>query len=88
VHERRAGGHDDAVQVVLAYGVFNLVLARVGAGVAVADDRNDVGQRFRVLRYRRRIDGAGDVQAAVAHEYADAQFLARRDRRFLLFVGH
>ncbi len=73
VHPGRAGGDDHPVELVLDDGLLDLLLARLGARVLVADGGHDAGQRRGVLRHRLRVDGAGDVAAAVADEHTDTR---------------
>ena len=73
VGSRGAGGNDDTVQLLLADELDQPILAAAGAGEQIRFGDDHVGQGRRVLRQLLHLEKAGDVDAAVANEDADAR---------------
>ena len=71
VEMRGAGGHDDAVQLVLADVLPDQVLAGIGAHVLVVARYHDIRQGGCEYREGLHVHGRGDVGAAVAGVDAD-----------------
>ncbi len=72
VHGRRAGRNDHPVQVVLADGLFDQVLARVGAHVFVIGGKGHCGVFCYLFCHALYVHRAGDVQTAMTDKDADS----------------
>ncbi len=72
VHRRRAGGHHHPVQIVLADGLFDDVLARVGTHIFVINGVSHAWIFADLLRHPLDIYRASNVNAAVADKNADS----------------
>ncbi len=73
VQRRRAGGHHNTVEGVLADLLLDERLPRVGAVEHVRGGEHHVGHPRRVFRHAGDIDHVGDVPAAVANEHPDSR---------------
>ncbi len=70
-----AGGHHHPVEAVFGDRLLHQLLGVLAAGEEVLAGKHHVRQRARVFHHRFHIHDAGDVDAAVADEDADARLL-------------
>jgi hypothetical protein len=70
-------GHHYTVESVFPYVIFDLVLAGLGACVALVPANRDVRQLARILSYCGAIDNASDIRSALADidAYSDCVIL-------------
>ncbi len=84
VKGRRAGGDDDAVEVLLLDRIDDHLLAGVGAHIDVIRGERDPGVVLQHLGDLLDVDDAGDIDAAVADEQADPLLFVFRWGRHVL----
>ena len=71
VHRRGARSDDHTIQIVLADGLLNELLAGIGAHVLVIGGKGDAGIVAQCVGHLLHIDRAGDIESAVADKDAD-----------------
>jgi hypothetical protein len=73
----RATRHDNAIKVMFPDRSLDFILARIGAGVLVLDNSDDISQPSCVGADSVTVNGPGDIQSAFANKYSDSQFVSQ-----------